>query len=81
MPGPFTMPLLRKDLDLGLSAARELGVPMPLAAATAQLVAGAIGAGHVEEDFATLILEQARNSGITLKSQNVPVDDGLSPRA
>ncbi|MFE4336066.1 NAD-binding protein [Streptomyces sp. NPDC056831] len=77
----FTMPLLRKDLDLGLSAARELEVPMPLAAATAQLVAGAIGAGHVEEDFAALILEQARNSGITLTLQNVHVDDGLSPQA
>ncbi|MFF1964396.1 NAD(P)-dependent oxidoreductase [Streptomyces sp. NPDC058232] len=76
----FTMPLLRKDLDLGLSAARDLEVPMPLAAATAQLVASAIGAGHVEEDFATLILEQARNSGITLTPQNVPVDDGLSPQ-
>ncbi|MFE7397533.1 NAD(P)-dependent oxidoreductase [Streptomyces sp. NPDC057557] len=76
----FTMPLLRKDFDLGLSAARDLEVPMPLAATTAQLVAGAIGAGHVEEDFAALILEQARNSGITLEAQNVPVDDGLSPR-
>ncbi len=68
----FTMPLLRKDLDLGLSAARDLEVPMPLAAATAQLVAGAIGAGHVEEDFATLILEQARNSGITLPPRTCP---------
>jgi 3-hydroxyisobutyrate dehydrogenase-like beta-hydroxyacid dehydrogenase len=77
----FTMPLLRKDFDLGLSAARELEVPMPLAAATAQLIAGAIGAGHVEEDFATLILEQARNSGLTLEAENVPVDDGLSPQA
>ncbi|MFB6946076.1 NAD(P)-dependent oxidoreductase [Streptomyces sp. NPDC060286] len=77
----FTMPLLSKDFDLGLSASRELGVPMPLAATTAQLVAGAIGAGHVEEDFAALILEQARNSGITLNPQNVPVDDGLSPQA
>ncbi|MDX6332582.1 MAG: hypothetical protein QOI83_4965 [Streptomycetaceae bacterium] len=77
----FTMPLLRKDFDLGLSAARELEVPMPLAAATAQLIAGAIGAGHVEQDFATLILEQARNSGITLEAENVPVDDGLSPQA
>ncbi|MFG2409222.1 NAD(P)-dependent oxidoreductase [Streptomyces brevispora] len=75
----FTTPLLRKDFDLGLSAARELEVPMPLAAATAQLVASAIGAGHVAEDFAVLILEQARNSGITLEAQNLPVDDGLSP--
>ncbi|MER7198482.1 6-phosphogluconate dehydrogenase [Streptomyces sp. CB01635] len=76
----FTMPLLRKDFDLGLSAARELEVPMPLAAAAAQLVAAAIGAGHLEEDFASLILEQARNSGITPKAENVPVDDGLSPQ-
>ncbi|MER5410636.1 NAD(P)-dependent oxidoreductase [Streptomyces sp. NPDC002769] len=76
----FTMPLLLKDLELGLAAGRELEVPMPLAAATAQLVAGAVGAGHVDEDFAALILEQARNSGITLEPENVSLDDGLSPR-
>ncbi|MFJ5272718.1 NAD(P)-dependent oxidoreductase [Streptomyces sp. NPDC088358] len=76
----FTMPLLRKDLELGLAAARELEVPMPLAAATAQLVASAVGAGHVDEDFAALILEQARNSGMTLEPEDVSVDDGLSPR-
>jgi 3-hydroxyisobutyrate dehydrogenase-like beta-hydroxyacid dehydrogenase len=76
----FTPPLLRKDFDLGLSAARELEVPMPLAAATAQLVASAIGAGYIDEDFATLLLEQARSSGITLEAENVPVDDGLSPQ-
>jgi 3-hydroxyisobutyrate dehydrogenase-like beta-hydroxyacid dehydrogenase len=77
----FTPPLLRKDFDLGLSAARELEVPMPLAAATAQLVASAIGAGYIDEDFATLLLEQARSSGITLEAENVPVDDGLPPQA
>jgi 3-hydroxyisobutyrate dehydrogenase-like beta-hydroxyacid dehydrogenase len=77
----FTPPLLRKDFDLGLSAARELEVPMPLAAATAQLVANAIGAGYIDEDFATLLLEQARSSGITLEAENVPVDDGLPPQA
>ncbi|MFD8418123.1 NAD(P)-dependent oxidoreductase [Streptomyces sp. NPDC059466] len=76
----FTMPLLRKDLELGLSAGRELEVPMPLAAATAQLVASAVGAGHVDDDFAALILEQARNSGIALEAEDVSVDDGLSPR-
>ncbi|MFB7915567.1 NAD(P)-dependent oxidoreductase [Streptomyces sp. NPDC056061] len=76
----FTMPLLRKDLGLGLSAAHEFGVPLPLAAVTAQIVAGAIGAGHVEDDFAALILEQARNSGLPLHAEDVPVDDGLSPR-
>ncbi|MHA6763788.1 NAD(P)-dependent oxidoreductase [Streptacidiphilus sp. PAMC 29251] len=76
----FTMPLLRKDFDLGLAAARALEVPMPLASATAQLVAGAIGAGHTEEDFATLILEQARQAGMVLEPENVPVDDGLTVR-
>ncbi|MEV7344668.1 NAD(P)-dependent oxidoreductase [Streptomyces sp. NPDC093544] len=74
----FTMPLLRKDFDLGLAEARALEVPMPLASATAQLVAGAIGAGHTDEDFATLILEQARRSGVTLEPENVVVDDGLA---
>lgn len=73
----FTMPLLRKDFDLGLAAARELEAPMPVASAAAQLVASAIGAGHTEEDFATLILEQARRSGVTLTSEDVDVDDGL----
>ena len=73
----FTMPLLRKDFDLGLAAARELEVPMPVASATAALVSSAIGAGLTEEDFATLILEQARRSGMTLTPENMPVDDGL----
>ncbi|MFC0440003.1 NAD(P)-dependent oxidoreductase [Kutzneria buriramensis] len=75
----FTMPLLRKDFDLGLAAARTLEAPMPLASATAQLVAEAIGAGHTDEDFATLLLEQARRSGITLEAENAAVDDGLTP--
>ncbi|GHJ38486.1 3-hydroxyisobutyrate dehydrogenase [Streptomyces sp. TS71-3] len=74
----FTMPLLRKDFDLGLEAARELEVPMPVASATAQLVAGAIGAGQVDEDFATLILEQARRSGLDIEAEDASMDDGLS---
>jgi 3-hydroxyisobutyrate dehydrogenase len=73
----FTMPLLRKDFDLGLAAARELEAPMPVASATAQLVAEAIGAGSRENDFAELILEQARRSGLELKAEHVTVDDGL----
>ena len=75
----FTMPLLRKDFDLGLAAARDLEAPMPLASAAASLVASAAGAGLVDEDFATLILEQARRSGLALKSEDAPVDDGLAP--
>jgi 3-hydroxyisobutyrate dehydrogenase len=71
--------LLSKDFDLGLAAAHDLAVPMPLAAAAAQLVASAVGAGHTDEDFATLILEQARRAGVTLQPENVAVDDGLDP--
>lgn len=73
----FTMPLLSKDFDLGLAAAHDLEVPMPLAAAAAQLVASAVGAGHRDVDFAALILEQARRSGLAIEAENVTVDDGL----
>ena len=74
----FTTTLLRKDLDLGLAAARELDIPMPLAAATHALITSAIGRGHGEEDFAALLVEQARSSGVEVVAENVPVDDGLS---
>jgi 3-hydroxyisobutyrate dehydrogenase len=74
----FTSTLLRKDLQLGLGAGKELGVPMPLAAATDMLLAQAIGAGYTEDDFATLILEQARRSGYVPAAEDTPVDDGLA---
>jgi 3-hydroxyisobutyrate dehydrogenase-like beta-hydroxyacid dehydrogenase len=73
----FTMPLLRKDLDLGLAAARELEAPMPVASTTAQIVASAVGAGHRDNDFAELIVEQARRAGLELWPENAEVDDGL----
>jgi 3-hydroxyisobutyrate dehydrogenase len=73
----FTNPLLLKDFELGLDAGRKLGVPMPVAALAAQLVASAIGAGYDKEDFATLLLEQARRSGVELTSENADVSDGL----
>jgi 3-hydroxyisobutyrate dehydrogenase-like beta-hydroxyacid dehydrogenase len=75
----FTTALLRKDLQLGLSAGKDLGVPMPLAAAADMLIAQAIGAGYSEDDFATLVLEQARRSGYPIEPENVAVDDGLAP--
>jgi 3-hydroxyisobutyrate dehydrogenase len=75
----FTNVLLRKDLQLGLNAGKELGVPMPLAAATDMLIAQAIGAGYTADDFATLVLEQARRSGYAIEPEHVPVDDGLAP--
>jgi 3-hydroxyisobutyrate dehydrogenase len=74
----FTPILLRKDFDLGLAAARELDVPMPVAAATAQLVQASVSSGRVEEDFAILLDLQAASAGLTMKSENVEVDDGLA---
>jgi 3-hydroxyisobutyrate dehydrogenase-like beta-hydroxyacid dehydrogenase len=74
----FTSELLRKDFDYGLNAGRELGVPMPLAALTHQLVQASIGRGHGGEDFMALLLEQARNAGYEVAPENVPVSDGLT---
>jgi 3-hydroxyisobutyrate dehydrogenase-like beta-hydroxyacid dehydrogenase len=74
----FTPHLLRKDLDLGLDAGREFEVPMPLTSIMRDLLQTMIGHGMTEEDFATLIVMQAKASGIELKPENVPVGDGLS---
>jgi len=74
----FTPYLLRKDLDLGLAAARNLEVPMPLASIARDMVQSMMGNGYADEDFAALLLQQARASGIELKAENVPVNDGLS---
>jgi 3-hydroxyisobutyrate dehydrogenase len=76
----FTMELLQKDFDLGLESAHLLKSPMPIASATRQIVAQAVGAGRGDdEDFATLLLEVARGAGVTLTPEDVPVDDGLAP--
>jgi 3-hydroxyisobutyrate dehydrogenase len=74
----FTPILLRKDFDLGLAAAHDLDVPMPVAAATAQAVQASVSSGRVEEDFSILLDLQAHNSGLELTPEDVPVDDGLS---
>ncbi|HTP72646.1 MAG TPA: NAD(P)-dependent oxidoreductase [Burkholderiaceae bacterium] len=73
----FTPQLLRKDLDLGLDAARRFEVPMPLASITRDLVQSLIGNGLDDEDFAKLIVQQARASGLELHSEQAAVDDGL----
>jgi len=74
----FTPELLRKDLDLGLDAGRRFEVPMPLASATRDLIQSMMGRGMREEDFATLLLQQAEASGLQLQPENVEVKDGLS---
>jgi 3-hydroxyisobutyrate dehydrogenase len=73
----FTPVLLKKDLDLGLDAAENTGASMPLTALTRELVQSLIARGHVSDDFATMILQQAEASGLKLAPENVAVDDGL----
>jgi 3-hydroxyisobutyrate dehydrogenase-like beta-hydroxyacid dehydrogenase len=74
----FTPHLLRKDLDLGLDAGRRFEVPMPLAALTRDLIQQMIGHGLTEQDFATLLVMEAKASGIELQPERVEVGDGLS---
>jgi 3-hydroxyisobutyrate dehydrogenase len=74
----FTPKLLRKDMDLGLEAGRNFEVPMPLAALTRDLIQQMIGNGLTEQDFAALLVMQARTSGLELQPENQAVDDGLS---
>ena len=75
----FTPVLLLKDMDLGLGAARELGVVMPVTAVTREVIATEVGAGNTEQDFASMILRAAVGSGIDLQPEGVSVDDGLEP--
>ena len=81
----FTPKLLRKDLDLGLAAARELGVAMPVTAATREALQAHFGAAslkpdpaaYLEQDFSALIETVALAAGMKLTSENKPVKSGL----
>jgi 3-hydroxyisobutyrate dehydrogenase len=73
----FTPYLLRKDMDLGLEAGRRYEVPLPLASATRDLIQMQMGHGYTEQDFSTLLLMQAKASGLELVPENVVVNDGL----
>jgi 3-hydroxyisobutyrate dehydrogenase len=81
----FTPTLLRKDVDLGLSLARELDVAMPVTASVREVIQAHIGMASREadpqallaSDFAALIRTLAAQAGLTLTSENVPVPSGL----
>ena len=74
----FTPVLLRKDFDLGLAAARELDVPMPVAAATAQLVQAPVSARPGRRRTSPCCwTSRPRASGLELTPEDTPVDDGL----
>ena len=76
----FTPVLLRKDLDLGLKAGQELGVPLPVTKLTRDIVNELVEAGHTDCDFAILLERQAKASGLALKPENLAIDDGLKKK-
>jgi 3-hydroxyisobutyrate dehydrogenase len=81
----FTPELLRKDLDLGLSSARALGVPMPVTAATREALQAHFGAAtlkddpeaYLQMDFAAILETVALSAGLKLVSENSPYPTGL----
>jgi len=75
----FTAALLRKDFDLGLAAARQADVALPVAALVHEIIQGLIGAGHADQDFAALLESAAAAAGLPLVSENADISDGLGP--
>jgi 3-hydroxyisobutyrate dehydrogenase len=81
----FTPELLRKDLDLGLELGREMDVPMPVTAATREVLQSHFGAAtlqknpeeYLQKDFAALIETMALAAGMKLTSENKNVPTGL----
>jgi 3-hydroxyisobutyrate dehydrogenase-like beta-hydroxyacid dehydrogenase len=72
----FTPKLMLKDLDLGLSAARQAGVPMPTTSTTRDQVQTLIGHGF-DQDFSQLLLLEALAAGLELEPEDTEIDDGL----
>jgi 3-hydroxyisobutyrate dehydrogenase len=81
----FTPELLRKDIDLGLALARDWDVPMPVTAATREVLQGHFGAAklkpdpdaYLQKDFAALMETMALAAGMPLASENKNVPTGL----
>ncbi len=73
----FTGHLLRKDFELGLDAARNLNVPMPVSALVHEIVVNLVGGGMGEQDFAALLELEARGAGIKLEPDPRRIPDGL----
>jgi 3-hydroxyisobutyrate dehydrogenase-like beta-hydroxyacid dehydrogenase len=74
----FTPALLLKDFQLGFEAAKDHGVPMPVAAAAEQVVQSLVGNGYDDVDFAALLEYEAKASGLDLRPEDAQVSDGLS---
>jgi len=63
-PLGFKVELHRKDLNIALAVARELGVTLPVAAYIEQVETGLIARGHAEEDISAIARSVREQSGI-----------------
>jgi 3-hydroxyisobutyrate dehydrogenase len=63
-PLGFRTRLHRKDLGIALSAARELGVPLPVAAFVEQLETGLIKRGYGDEDVSNIVRAVRGSAGL-----------------
>lgn len=63
-PLGFRVRFHRKDLNIALEAARELGVPLPIAAYVEQIETGLIARGYGDEDISNIARSVREGSGI-----------------
>ena len=64
-PG-FRLDLMLKDVNLAIDSGQELGVPMPVASAAAQLFTAASSTGLGQQDFSAVGSYIASTAGVTL---------------
>jgi 3-hydroxyisobutyrate dehydrogenase-like beta-hydroxyacid dehydrogenase len=64
----FALALLRKDVGLATELAREVGVPMAMAALTEQELIAAIGRGWGTRDSSAAFLLQEERAGVELRT-------------
>lgn len=65
-PTAFSLALAAKDAGLLLDVAREVAVPVPVAAEVAQVLVAAVGAGLGERDFTDIVELIERQAGVRL---------------
>ncbi|MEM9809472.1 MAG: NAD-binding protein, partial [Cyanobacteria bacterium P01_D01_bin.56] len=63
-PLGFRMSLHRKDLLIALEAARDLGLPLPMAAYVEQIENGLIAKGYGDEDMSAIARTVREMGGI-----------------
>ncbi|MEB3356827.1 MAG: NAD(P)-dependent oxidoreductase [Synechococcales bacterium] len=64
-PLGFRVKFHRKDLNIALEAARELGVPLPIAAYVEQIETGLVARGYGDEDISNIARSVREQAGLS----------------